>query len=145
MNYVIRQATPQDTKEISLFLSRYTGKAISPLHIENRLHFMRNTPFELLFVYEAQCEILGTLAFRIRQYGDNDLKISEASLISSNETQQHQIAGSKLKEYAEQLANQHECTGLWWAAGSESKNGTQSLGQSLGFQETGYRFVKRFL
>ncbi|MFD0695110.1 hypothetical protein ACFQZT_13460 [Paenibacillus sp. GCM10027628] len=145
MNLVIRQATPQDTKEISLFLSRHTGKSISPLHIENRLHFMRGTPYESLFVCETKSEILGTLAFRIRQCGDNEFKNSEASLISSNATQQHQIAGSKLKEYAEQLANQHECTGLWWVAGSESKNGTQSLSQSLGFQETGYRFVKRFL
>ncbi|MBD0382102.1 GNAT family N-acetyltransferase [Paenibacillus sedimenti] len=145
MDYVIRQATPQDTNQISLFLSRRTGKAISPLHIENRLHFMRSTSSEWLFVYEEQNEILGTLAFRIRQSSDAHLKISEASLISSDETQQHQIAGSKLREYAEQLANQHECTGLWWVAGLESKNGTHSLSQSPGFQESGYRFVKRFL
>jgi hypothetical protein len=145
MKYVIRHATSQDTKQISSFITKLTGKAISPLHIENRLHFMRDNPHEMLYVYEEKQQILGTLGFRILKSNDTELKLCEVSVISFDETNGSTNAADKLKLYAEELAANHACSGMWWLAGSERKNGTHSSNQPIGFQESGYRFVKRFL
>lgn len=145
MTYIIREATSQDTKEISTFVSQRTGKAISPLHIENRLHFMRENPDELLFVYEEKNQILGTLSFRIRHSTDTVLKFSEISVISVDETKSHQAAADKLKSYAEQLTTEHDCSGMWWITGSEKNDETRTESGPLGFHEKGYKFVKRFL
>lgn len=144
MTYIIREATTRDTKEISTFVSRRTGKMISPLHIENRLHFMRENPNESLYVYEEENQILGTLGFRIRQSEDDIITFSEISVISieEDEAKSPQAAGNKLKSYAEQLAQKHACSGMWWITGAE--NNTDSR-KANGFHETGYRFVKRFL
>ncbi|MBA2941770.1 GNAT family N-acetyltransferase [Paenibacillus sp. CGMCC 1.16610] len=145
MTYIIREANPQDTKEISNFVSKRTGKMISPLHIENRLHFMRDNPDESLYVYEEENQILGTLGFRIRQADDAVVKFSEVSVISMEETDSSQAAADKLKSYAEQLAQEHACSGMWWITGSENHGDSRKAQQPLGFHETGYRFVKRFL
>ncbi|MEW9699370.1 GNAT family N-acetyltransferase [Paenibacillus sp. SI8] len=145
MSHVIRLATPEDTTLISMFITNLTGKAIFPLHIENRLHFMRNHPNEMLYVYEENKQILGTLGFRIRPEEGTDVKISEVSIISFDETNGSTDPSDKLKQYAEELASKHACTGIWWIAGSEQKNGTHASNQTLRHQETGYRFVKRFL
>jgi hypothetical protein len=145
MTYIIREATSQDTKEISTFVSQRTGKAISPLHIENRLHFMRENPDESLYVYEEKNQILGTLGFRIRHSADTVVKFSEISVISVEETNSRQAAADKLKSYAEQLTSEHACSGMWWITGSEKNDETRASNEPLGFNETGYRFVKRFL
>ncbi|NOU72588.1 GNAT family N-acetyltransferase [Paenibacillus sp. LMG 31458] len=145
MTYTIREATSQDTKQISSFVSERTGKAISPLHIENRLHFMRENPDESLYVYEEKNQILGTLGFRIRHGSDMILKFSEISVISVDETKNRQAAADKLKSYAEQLTSKHACSGMWWITGSEKNDESRATNEPLGFHETGYRFVKRFL
>ncbi|MZQ82853.1 GNAT family N-acetyltransferase [Paenibacillus sp. 5J-6] len=145
MTYIIREAQPQDTKEISNFVSRRTGKTISPLHIENRLHFIRDNPDESLYVYEEENQILGTLGFRIRKADDAVVKFSEISVISMEETNSRQAAADKLKSYAEQLTQEHSCSGMWWITGSEINGDSRNAQQPLGFHETGYRFVKRFL
>ncbi|MEC0226590.1 GNAT family N-acetyltransferase [Paenibacillus alba] len=145
MTYIIREATSQDTKEISTFVSARTGKDISPLHIENRLHFMRDNPNESLYVYEEQNQILGTLGFRIRQGDGEILKFSEISVISLDETKHQQAAADKLKNYAEQLTKKHACNGMWWITGAEKHDQSRENNEPLDFHETGYRFVKRFL
>ncbi|GFZ84908.1 acetyltransferase [Paenibacillus marchantiophytorum] len=145
MTYIIREATSQDTKEISSFISERTGKTISPLHIENRLHFMRENPNESLYVYEEKNQILGTLGFRVRQSADTIFKYSEISVISVNEANNPPAAADKLKSYAEQLTQKHDCTGMWWISGSEKHDESRADREPLGFQETGYKFVKRFL
>ncbi|TXK83911.1 hypothetical protein [Paenibacillus sp. N3.4] len=144
MKYVIRKATSQDTQGISSFVSACTGKAISPLHIENRLHFMRDNPDESLYVYEEKNQILGTLSFRIRRSSDTILKFSEISVISSIVPNHRQAAADNLKKYAERLTTENECSGMWWIAGSE-KNSSPPANEPIGFHETGYKFVKRFL
>ncbi|NOV02591.1 GNAT family N-acetyltransferase [Paenibacillus planticolens] len=145
MTYIIREANSRDTKEISSLVFKRTGKLISPLHIENRLHFMRGNPDESLYVYEEENQILGTLGFRIRQADDAVVKFSEISVISIEETNQSQTAAEKLKSYAEQLTQEHACSGMWWITGSENNSDSRRANEPLGFHETGYRFVKRFL
>ncbi|MFC5450525.1 hypothetical protein [Paenibacillus aestuarii] len=145
MDYCIRLATSHDSHSISLLFSNLTGRTISPLYIENRLHFMHDHPYNL-YLYEQQGQILGTLSFRIREYADSTLKLSEAAMISSTEADQHELVGGRLRAFAEQLASQHACTGLWWVADEqETMNGTYSLSQSLYRQESGYRLIKRYL
>lgn len=145
MTYIIREANPRDTKEISTFVFKRTGKMISPLHIENRLHFMRENPDESLYVYEEENQILGTLGFRIRQADDAVVKFSEISVISMDGNNDCEAAADKLKRYAEQLAQKHACSGMWWITGSEKNGDSRKANEPIGFRETGYRFVKRFL
>jgi|GEM_PF-5758745 len=145
MDYCIRLATPHDTHSISLLFSNLTGLTISPLYIENRLHFMHDHPHNL-YLYEEQGQVLGTLSFRIREHADSTLKLSEASVISSTETSQHELVGDRLREFAAQLASQHSCTGLWWVSSEQDyMNGSPSLSPSPHHQESGYRLVKRYL
>jgi hypothetical protein len=147
MTTYIREATPQDTSAISSLVSHLTGKLISPLHIENRLHNMRGNPDELLYVYEEQNRILGTLSFRIRRdHAEHDVTFSEISVISfKQDPDSNQAPLAQLRSYAEQLASDHNCSGMMWLTDVESTDISRTARPPIGFHETGYRFVKRFL
>ncbi|CAH1228251.1 hypothetical protein PAECIP111891_06258 [Paenibacillus allorhizoplanae] len=147
MTTCIREATPQDTSAISSLVSHLTGKLISPLHIENRLHNMRGNPDELLYVYEEKNRILGTLSFRIRRdHAAHDVTFSEISVISyKQDPDSNQAPLAQLRSYAEQLASDHNCSGMMWLTDEESTDMSRSARPPIGFHETGYRFVKRFL
>lgn len=144
----IREATPQDTTAISSLISHLTGKSISPLHIENRLHNMRDNPNEVLYVYEKQNRILGTLSFRIRRDDEEaNLAFSEISVLSiPMDPESNDAPMDRLKSYAEQLTSDHNCVGMMWLTGADPADHKTRVAQApIGFHETGYRFVKRFL
>ncbi|MDR6552534.1 GNAT family N-acetyltransferase [Paenibacillus qinlingensis] len=147
MASIIREATPQDTSAISSLVSHLTGKVISPLHIENRLHNLRDNPDELLYVYEEENRILGTLSFRIRRDQDAEhLTFSEISVISfKQDPDSNQAPMEQLKTYAQQLTTDHNCSGMMWLTDVESTDKPRSAQPPIGFHETGYRFVKLFL
>ncbi|OCT16248.1 hypothetical protein A8709_02090 [Paenibacillus pectinilyticus] len=147
MNSNIREATPQDTTAISSLVSHLTGKAISPLHIENRLHNLRDNPDELLYVYEDKNRILGTLSFRIRRGSEEpSLSFSEISVISiQQDPDSNQDPQDRLRNYAEQLTSEHNCAGMMWLTGGETSDKSRASQAPIGFHESGYRFVKRFL
>lgn len=147
MTTCIREATPQDTSAISSLVSRLTGKMISPLHIENRLHNMRDNPDELLYVFEEKNRILGTLSFRIRRdQAAHNVTFSEISVISfKQDPDSNQAPLEQLRSYAEQLASDHNCSGMLWLTDVESTDKSRATQSPIGFHETGYRFVKRFL
>ncbi|UJF33488.1 GNAT family N-acetyltransferase [Paenibacillus hexagrammi] len=145
MDYVIREAVSEDTKEISKLMSQLTGKVIAPLHIENRLHFIRSSPFDSLFVCVEDGCIQGTLGFRIRENLEEVTRYGEVSVIVVDEEAKRKGIGRILMEYAEQLAVEHECVGLWLVSGFQREDEAHNFYKQLGFEETGYRFVKRFL
>ncbi|OAS23875.1 hypothetical protein [Paenibacillus oryzisoli] len=147
MTTCIREATSQDTSAISSLVSHLTGKMISPLHIENRLHNMRDNPDELLYVYEEKNRILGTLSFRIRRdQAAHNVTFSEISVISFQEDpDSNQAPLEHLRSYAEQLASDHNCSGMMWLTDVASPDQSRAAQSPIGFHETGYRFVKRFL
>ena len=147
MTSIIREATSQDTSAISSLVSHLTGKVISPLHIENRLHNMRDNPDELLYVYEEKNRILGTLSFRIRRDNEvQNLTFSEISVISiKKDPDSNHAPLEQLKSYAEQLTSDHNCSGMMWLTDVESADKTRTPQPPIGFHESGYRFVKRFL
>ncbi|MNR22302.1 hypothetical protein D3C85_1392490 [compost metagenome] len=147
MTSIIREATPQDTSAISSLVSHLTGKTISPLHIENRLYNMRDNPDELLYVYEEKDQILGTLSFRIRRdHEAQHITFSEISVISfQNDPATNLAPMEQLKSYAEQLTYDHNCSGMMWLTDTGTTDITRSRPSPVGFHESGYRFVKRFL
>ncbi|WNR44463.1 GNAT family N-acetyltransferase [Paenibacillus roseipurpureus] len=148
MTSIIREATPQDTTAISALISQLTGKSISPLHIENRLYSMRDNPDELLYVYEEKNRILGTLSFRIKRDAEQfgQLIFSEISVMSAaNDSPSAQDPRAQLEDYAVQLANKHNCAGMMWLTETGAAHPSREAQSPIGFDETGYRFVKRFI
>ncbi|RTE08695.1 hypothetical protein [Paenibacillus whitsoniae] len=145
MTHTIREATSQDTQLITEFIINLTGKTISPIHVASRLLNMLDLPDERLYVYVEHGRLQGTLGFRIRRSEGTAVTFGEASLLAEATPRQ------QLADFAEQLASDHGCSGIWWLSCLPSEPGALTADPRhadnalIGSQENGYRFVKQFL
>lgn len=81
MNYVIREATPQDCIALSRLMTQLLTKEITEEQMKNRLEFVSQSPYDHLFVYEEEDHVLGTLGFRIRENIEDISRYGEISVI----------------------------------------------------------------
>ncbi|MFX4609056.1 GNAT family N-acetyltransferase, partial [Acinetobacter baumannii] len=77
----------------------------------NRLHFINQSPFDFMYVYEENNSVLGILGFRIRENIEEVSRFGEVSVIVVNTETRGQGIGRSLMKYAEELSKKHECLG----------------------------------
>jgi ribosomal protein S18 acetylase RimI-like enzyme len=144
MRYLIREATIEDKIELSKLMSELTAKAICSTDIENRLEFVRSSPYDWLYVYEEDESILGTLGFRIRENIEEIYRYGEISVIVVSNQAKRKGIGRILMDFADKLAIEHKCKGTWLTTGNKRVEEAHKFYKALGFEETGVRFVKTF-
>lgn len=110
----------------------------------NRITYVQNNPIDSLFVYEIDKKIIGLMAFRIRENIEENSRFGEISVIVVKSELRKRGIGKKLMEYAEQLAHEKGCIGTWLVSGFGREEQAHPFYKELGYNITGYRFVKHF-
>ncbi|OYD09683.1 GNAT family N-acetyltransferase [Paludifilum halophilum] len=142
MSLYIREANNGDAEILAKLMGELTHEPISVQAAEDRLNFVRNSPFDFLYVCAEKQDVLGFMSFRIRENIESPSRYGEISAIVVHPEVQNQGVGRFLVEYAEKLAKKHGCMGTWLVSGFGSEEKAHSFYKKLGYDITGYRFRK---
>lgn len=110
----------------------------------NIYDFARKYPSSEVYVYEESGGIIGLLGFRLRQNLEDGSQYGEVSIIVVDENHRRKGIGKKLFDFAEDLAKKHGCKGTWLVSGLHRSSEAHKFYEELGYEVTGYRFVKKF-
>jgi N-acetylglutamate synthase-like GNAT family acetyltransferase len=144
MSLGMRNAEPGDVKELCILMDEMSHTAISADDMLERLQMIGDSRIDSLFVCEDEKEIAGLLGFRIRENLEEKSRFGEISAIVVNRKRKRRGVGRFMMDYAEKLARENNCKGMWLVSGFPREGEAHRFYQQLGFQATGYRFVKLF-
>lgn len=140
---MIRKAEIEDLESIQYLIQELTGHDISNLDVINRLEYIDSSMIDTLYVYEERQKVVGLLGFRIRENIEENSRFGEISLIVVDPNSRKHGIGKHLMEYAEELAEKSNCIGTWLVSGFGREEQAHFFYKALGYETTGYRFVKR--
>ncbi|MHB8062590.1 MAG: GNAT family N-acetyltransferase [Ruminiclostridium sp.] len=143
MSLSIREAKAEDVVELCSLMEELSGHAISQEGMVNRLNFVANSPFDSLYICEEGKEVLGLLAFRIRENVEEVSKFGEISAIVTDPQKRRKGVGRFMMDFAEKLADEKGCIGTWLVSGFGREEEAHEFYKELGYQINGYRFVKK--
>jgi N-acetylglutamate synthase-like GNAT family acetyltransferase len=144
MSLSIRKAEQNDIKALCSLMQELSGHAISANQMVNRLEFIEESKVDSLFVCEKDRKIVGLLGFRIRENLEELSRFGEISAIVVNSNDRRKDVGRFMMDYAEKLAREFKCKGMWLVSGFGREKEAHKFYKQLGYQTTGYRFVKPF-
>lgn len=144
-NDMIRKAEIKDRESIKYLIQELTAHEISDSDVINRLEYIESSIVDTLYVYEKDKEVVGLLGFRIRENIGENSRFGEISLIVVDPAFRKHGIGKHLMKYAEELAEKNNCIGTWLVSGFEREEQAHIFYKRLGYETTGYRFVKRKL
>jgi N-acetylglutamate synthase-like GNAT family acetyltransferase len=144
MSLSIREAQDKDIGELRRLMEELGSHAMSPTQMMNRLQFVRKSQFDSLYVCEDGDNILGLLGFRIRENLEEASRFGEVSAIVVYPDGRRRGVGRFMMDYAEKLAKDLECKGMWLVSGFAREEEAHKFYKELGYNITGYRFVKLF-
>jgi GNAT superfamily N-acetyltransferase len=144
MPLTIRQALKADIPQLCRLMKEISGREMSQEEMNNRLEFVEGSRFDSLYVCTENDVILGVLGFRIRENVEEVSKYGEISVIVVDPEARRNGVGRFLMNYAEKLALEQGCMGTWLVSGFGREEQAHLFYKELGYEATGYRFVKRF-
>lgn len=144
MSLSIREAKENDIEELCRLMEELGGHAMSPAQMTNRLRFVEKSQFDSLHVCEDETKILGLLGFRIRENLEEVSRFGEVSAIVVCPDNRRKGVGHFIMDYAEKMAKDLECKGMWLVSGFGREEEAHGFYQELGYNINGYRFVKLF-
>lgn len=148
MEIHIRKALRADARELCRLIGQLKGVPQSLEQIERRLEFIENSPIEELYVAvqseeEGDFPLLGAMGFRLRENIEDMTRYGEVSMLVADKQVRRQGVGRQLVAYAEQLASERGCLGTWLVSGLKRAEEAHVFYKELGYEITGYRFVKK--
>jgi GNAT superfamily N-acetyltransferase len=123
-------------------MQELSGQFLSIDGMKNRLDFVKESPFDSIYVFEECGIVKGTLSFRIRENIREVSKYGEICILVVGASYKKQGIGRTLMEFAEQKAETAGCKGTYLISGMGRKAEAPLFYQELGYEITGYRFVK---
>ncbi len=139
----IRHATRDDIPALCSLLSLLAGQPVSAATAENRLAMVAASPIDELYVIEAEGDVHGLLGFHIRENIESASSWGEISALVTDPACRRLSLGRLLMDYAEDLSRQRGCLGTWLVSGYAHENEAHRFYRELGYESTGYRFVKK--
>ncbi len=140
----MRKADVSDIHALCGLMTELSGQSITPEQMQDRLKMVEESRIDSLFVCEENGTILGLLGFRIRENLEEASCFGEISAIDENHDKRRSGVGRFMMEYAEILARQFNCKGMWLVSGLKREEEAHKFYKQLGYDITGYRFVKLF-
>ena len=110
----------------------------------NRLNMTENSDTDTIYVYESGDRVKGVLLFRIRENIREVSRYGEIGIIVVQSSEKRKGIGKLLMAFAEELAKQLNCKGTYLISGFARKDEAHRFYLELGYEITGYRFVKSF-
>src|ERR1035437_675039 len=140
---MIREFEYKDKSDIQRMFAILAGTMISESDLINRIYYIKNSTIDSLYVYELNNTAIGLLGFRIRENIEENSRYGEISAIVVDTDWQNHGIGKQLIDFAEQLSRDLNCKGTWLVSGFGREEKAHQFYKSLGYDSTGYRFVKR--
>jgi len=144
MPLAIRLAVREDIPHLCRLMKELSGHEISQEEMNDRLDFVEGSRFDSLYVCEENGVILGLLGFRIRENLEEVSRFGEVSVIVVDPDARRKGVGRFLMNHAEKLALEKGCIGTWLVSGFGREEQAHRFYKELGYEVTGFRFVKRF-
>lgn len=141
---LIRPAEERDLDAIRRLFGLLSGSPMTPEQMRERFEMIRRSPIDELFVCEKDGCIIGAMGFRIRECVEHVGSYGEISALITDPDIRRAGVGRALVAFAEEHAKELGCDGTWLVSGLHRKDEAHIFYQSLGFEKTGCRFVKRF-
>jgi GNAT superfamily N-acetyltransferase len=135
---------PRDVEVGSRLMSQLTGQEVGVDEMQNRLDWVSRSPIDWLYVAERDGQVRGLMGFRLRERIERMGRYGEVSVLVVDARARRQGIGHALLEYAERLAHEYGCTGTWLVSGFKRAEEAHRFYAELGYEATGYRFVKLF-
>ncbi len=139
---MIRKADKKDKASIQFLIKALTEHELSDTDVHNRMDFVEESNIDSLYVYERDQKVVGLLGFRIRENIEENSRFGEISLVVVDPLYRKHGIGKELMDFAEKLADKFDCIGTWLVSGFGREEQAHPFYKSLGYQTTGYRFVK---
>jgi N-acetylglutamate synthase-like GNAT family acetyltransferase len=140
----IRECTESDLDDVRRLYIQLTGRETSQKTVEERFEYFRRSAVEFLFVAEKRGKVAGLCGFRIRENVEDDTRYGEISVLVVDESIRRQGIAAQFVKFAESLAREKECIGLWLVSGFGREEYAHEFYKQQGFTVNGYRFVKTF-
>jgi N-acetylglutamate synthase-like GNAT family acetyltransferase len=140
----MRKAEAKDITTLCELMSDLGGHAITLGQMQDRLNMVEKSKIDSLFVCEENGTIVGLLGFRIRENLEESSRFGEISAIDVSKEKRRSGVGRFIMDYAETLARQFNCKGMWLVSGFKREKEAHKFYKQLGYDITGYRFVKLF-
>jgi GNAT superfamily N-acetyltransferase len=144
MDGVVRAMEPRDIDAARRLLAQLSGYKMTADEMRDRLDYAHRSPIDWLFVCEVAGVVRGVLGFRLREQLERVGRYGEIYLIVADEAVRRQGVGRVMMAFAEQFAREHDCIGTWLVSGFKREAEAHKFYERLGYQTTGYRFVKMF-
>jgi GNAT superfamily N-acetyltransferase len=144
MDGTMRAMELRDLDAARRLLAQLCGYEMTPDEMRDRFDFAANSPIDWLFVCEAEGVVRGVLGFRLREQLERVGRYGEIYMIVADQAVRRQGVGRVMIDFAEQFAREHNCIGTWLVSGFKREAEAHRFYESLGYQTTGYRFVKLF-
>lgn len=143
MSFIMKEAALGDIPDLCRLMGILTGREPSPGEMENRLEFVRHSPFDWLYVCKENGNTPGVLGFRIRENLEEVSRFGEISVIAVDPSFRRRGAGRFMMDFAEGLAAEKGCIGTWLVSGFGREEEAHHFYKDLGYRVNGYRFVKK--
>ncbi len=153
MPFSIRPMEARDAEAVARLMGQLIHTEVSAADMLDRLDWVEHSPIDWLFVAEVTPDagspesgapIEGVLGFRLRENVERVSRYGEISVIVVDEAARRGGVGRALMAFAENLAREQGCIGTWLVSGFKRVDEAHRFYAELGYEITGYRFVKRF-
>jgi GNAT superfamily N-acetyltransferase len=144
MQHVMRAMEPRDMEAVRCLLAQLSGYEMTPDEMRDRLDYAAASPIDWLFVCEVEGVVRGVLGFRLREQLERVSRYGEVYLIVADQDVRRQGIGRAMMDFAEQFAREQGCIGTWLVSGFRREAEAHKFYKRLGYEATGYRFVKLF-
>jgi GNAT superfamily N-acetyltransferase len=142
MNATIRLADRRDVSAIRSLLEHLANRELSQEVVADRLRMVEASAIDDLYVLEDEAGIQGLLGFRIRENIEERSRYGEVSALVTRPQARRTGYGRALMEFAERLAREQGCKGTWLVSGFGREADAHKFYARLGYEVTGYRFIK---
>jgi GNAT superfamily N-acetyltransferase len=142
MSAKIRKVDPGDVSVIRSLLEDLADQELGLDVVEDRLRMVEASAIDDLYVLEDEQGIQGLLGFRIRENIEERSCYGEISALVTRPRARRSGYGRALMVFAEQLAKERGCKGTWLVSGFGREADAHKFYAKLGYEVTGYRFVK---
>ena len=125
-------------------MEELTGHGMKDGEMADRFRMINASPIDELYVLDRDRKIQGLLGFRIRENVEEASRYGEVSVVVTSSASRRKRIGQALMEFAEELAKECGCKGTWLVSGFGREQEAHKFYSKLGYEVTGYRFVKLF-
>jgi N-acetylglutamate synthase-like GNAT family acetyltransferase len=142
LDFTIRKAEQKDIPDLRQLLAELSGHELTQSDVQNRLSMVEASPIDELYVFEQENQVRGILGFRIRENIEEPSRYGEISALITKPEARMLGIGRALMEFAEARAKELGCKGTWLVSGFGPEEEAHRFYTRLGYNITGYRFVK---